>query len=61
MGNDGEDAAKGHDEGEEEEGETMDGCDWFKDVACKGNRVVAGEKEGEGKVGEDCEGEELWG
>lgn len=59
---DGEGAAKGHDEGEKEEDEAVEGCDWFEDLrSSEGRERDSGEKECEEEVGGNCEGEELVG
>ena len=61
MGDDGEGAAKGHDEGEEEENEGVQGCDGFQDMGSKGGERGSGKEECEGEVAEDCQSEEQWG
>lgn len=61
VGDDGEGATDSHDEGEEEEGEIVEGGDGFEDAGTKGGGEwdkAAGEKEGEGEVREEGEEEE---
>ncbi|KAF9685026.1 hypothetical protein SADUNF_Sadunf03G0011500 [Salix dunnii] len=62
-GDDGEGAPKGHDEGEKEEHEAVEGCHWFEDVGSSEGRRErnSGEKECEEEVAGNCEGEELVG
>ncbi|KAJ6416147.1 hypothetical protein OIU84_004866 [Salix udensis] len=57
AGDDGEGAAKGHDEGDKEEGEAVEGCDGFEDVGSSEGRRErdSGEKECEEEVGGNCE------
>lgn len=56
----GDGATNGHDEGNEEKSEVVEGCDWFEKVGSKG--ITEGgmrKKISERKVGEDSEEQEL--
>lgn len=44
IGDDGEGAAEGHDEGEEEKSERMEGCDGFQDMGSEGRERGFGEE-----------------
>ena len=61
MGESGEGAAEGHGEGEEEEGEVVEGGEGLEECGGEGWEREEGEEEGEGEVGEDGEGEEEGG
>lgn len=57
-GEGGEDAPNGHEEGEEDEEEVVDGGDQAESGGAWGWEWRVEEDVGEGEVGEDCEGEE---
>ncbi|XVE67352.1 hypothetical protein DITRI_Ditri08aG0153800 [Diplodiscus trichospermus] len=61
VGDDGDGAAKGHDEGDEEESEGVQGCDGFQDMGSKGGERGSGEVECEAEVSDDCQSEKQWG